>query len=220
MSISVVIPSHTNTSDKLDQDCIQGYKSTASREVEIILSKSPASFAVNVNNGWKKALGDIILISNNDVTPLPGWDMWLEQSASKGIVSLSPDPGCGWGFAVSWPLTLKVGMLDENLVNSYEDYDFFIRAALQGYTRVLPNRPFAIHQGGVTLATLWGSLTEQRPKRLQQCLRNRDYMLKKWPGVEVDEVPTLRWSSHAVQIMQEWKRSHAQSEESIQSHSS
>lgn len=215
MSISVVIPSHSSSSDKMDQDCVHGYKDTASREIEVILSKSPATFAVNVNNGWKKTLGDIILISNNDVTPLPGWDTWLEKSALKGIVSLSPDPGCGWGFAVSWPLTLKVGMLDEKLVNSYEDYDFFIRAALQGYTRVLPNRPFAIHQGGVTLATIWGNLSEQRPERIQQCLKNREYMTKKWPGLAVDEVPMLHWSSYAVEIMQEWKRSHAQSKESV-----
>ncbi len=201
--ISLVIPSLTG-SDELNESCEESWRSAATQPIEVVVSESPASFAINVNRGVARATGDIIAVINNDTIGLPGWDSWLVESASKGIVGFSPRADIGWGFGASREIFEDVGNLDSNLINSYEDYDFIIRAALKGYTRVLPNKLYALHEGGATLNELWGPVSEKRSERITQCMRNRAYMERKWPGIQIDAVPGNYWARYGVQLMKDW----------------
>lgn len=204
----MVIPSLPD-SDELNEKCVVAIEETKGNgvEVEVVLEVADAPFAVNVNNGVRKATHEIVMILNNDAMVLPGWDKWgLEVLGQKdAIVALTPRADCGWGFGVTKKLWNDVGELDEQLVNSYEDYDFFIRAALKGYYRYRPTRMLAIHAGGLTLDRVWGHVGLQAGERLRQCKVNRLYMEHKWPGVAIDSVPSLYFGIHGVRIMKEWR---------------
>lgn len=182
---------------------------TSNGEVEVILSVDQKPFAINVNNGIKLAKGDIICVINNDSIGLPEWDQYIEGATrTGGIASFTPRADCGWAYGASRKFWDEIGLLDENLVNSYEDYDLFIRAALKGYTRILAPKYYAVHTGGVTLDTVWGRNQKQTVSRLTQCKMNREYMLQKWPGLNVDAVPLMLWVYDGVEIMKEWSRGH------------
>lgn len=200
--ISIIIPSLPGY-EEINESVMEGYEDTklSTTEIEILLEVSPSPFGINVNRGLRRAQGDVVVISNNDVTPLSGWDSWIISQAESGIVSFTPRPDCGWLWGMSKAIQEEVGLLDENLVNSYEDYDYFIRSALLGYTRVLADRHYAIHQGGFTLNKVWRDDTD----RLRQCFKNKEYMEKKWPGLNIDLVPSSYFSSQGVLLMKEWK---------------
>lgn len=203
MKISIIIPSLPGY-ENLNDSAIEGFEDTKSLDVEleILLEEHDAPFGVNVNRGLRKAKGEIIVVSNNDVTPLPCWDSWIISQAENGVVSFTPRPDCGWLWGTSREIQESIGEFDEKLVNSYEDYDYFIRAHLLGYPRILADRPYALHQGGFTLNKVW----KDDSVRLKQCFKNREYMQKKWPGLDIDLVPSSYFSSHGVSIMREWER--------------
>lgn len=206
--ISIIIPSLPD-SQELNTNVIDSINETKSSEVEVILEVSQRTFAENVNRGIKRSSGNILLVLNNDVTMLPGWQDWVERAAMKGIAALSPSSQMGWGFAMSREIFERIGFFDENLVNSYDDYDFFIRAAFNEIPRILARRNFAIHQGGQSLKRIWGEFREQSKQRLSQCNANREVIVKKWPGLQVDGVPTLYFVHHGIAILREWKKQHA-----------
>lgn len=178
------------------------------KNISIYTMVGDNTFAENVNRGLVDVNEDVLIL-NNDVTLLPGWYEWLEENKHKGILSLTPQVDCGWGFFVPKEILQAVGYLDERLENSYEDYDYFIRAALLGYKRIPSSKVFALHEGGHTINNKWGQLNEQTPRRLEMCKRNRRYMLDKWPDVDIDRVPLESWNVHSVDIMKEWKQVHA-----------
>jgi len=207
--ISVVIPSLPDYDD-LNADVIRSFKETGVEDVEYVLQVGNVPYAINVNAGLRKARGDIVLISNNDVTALQGWDTWLVHACSKkdGIVAMSPRYDCGWAFGGHRDVIDRIGMMDEKLVNSYDDYDYFIRAALLGYRRKKAPKYYLVHEGGHTIDAVWGKFEEQRDDRINQSLRNRDYMLAKWPGIDIDNVPSMRWAICSTAIMQQWEVMH------------
>ena len=207
--ISIIIPSLPGF-DKLNQDCVESFLSnrTTKEEVQTVLVVDNLPFAKNVNKGVSQAKGDLLLLSNNDILACRGWDEWLlRASKRRTIVGMTPSAGCGSCFGLKAELFKEIGELDENLINSYEDNDFFMRAALLGVSRTLPSSYFVIHEGGITINTVYGSLSSQSEKRLLVAHRNRDYMMKKWAGVNVDLVNTFYWLSHGVEIMKEWRSS-------------
>lgn len=208
----IVIPSLPGY-DKLNELLCENIEATTSYEEGCFLHTiiGDRTFAENVNRGLLDAVDEYedVLILNNDVTLLPGWHQWLEENKHRGILSLTPQVDCGWGFFVPKEILQTVGYLDEQLENSYEDYDYFIRAALLGYKRIPSSKVFALHEGGHTINNKWGQLNEQTPRRLEMCKRNRRYMLDKWPDVDIDRVPLESWNVHSVDIMKEWKQVHA-----------
>jgi hypothetical protein len=202
--ISVVVPSLSKYDDR-NEDLVEQLRETAvGSELEILVQAYDQSFAKNVNEGLAKYSGDVVLVLNNDTTPLPGWSSWLLDNADMGIVSMTPRADCGWGFGMSREIQKAVGFLDEEFVNSYEDYDFFIRAACQGWNRVLADKPYFIHEGGLTIDKIWGKHEEQTPTRLRQCKTNREHMLKKWPGLDIDAVACTHWAVWGNKIMMEY----------------
>ena len=211
MKISLIIPSLLGYKE-LNKKCIDSFNETFKGDsLEVILIEKDQSFAKNVNEGLKKSSGEILLISNNDVTALPGWSEYLITSVTTrhpGFFAFSPNPHCGWMFAMTRAVFEEVGYLDDNLINSYEDYDLFIRGALKGYTRLLADKHYAVHVGGHTLNEVWGHNDEQRPARLQQCHANRNYMIVKWPDVVIDEVPYISWILFGIDKMKAWAEAH------------
>lgn len=203
--ISIVIPSLLGYKE-LNEQCIESYVETSAPgdKIEFLLIEKNRSFALNVNEGLKKAQGDHILISNNDVKALPNWSRWIQSVPDNRIATLAPTAQCGWGYSFHQNLLDKIGMMDETLVNSYEDYDFYIRAALEGIGRIMAHRIYAIHEGGVTLNKIWGQFEMRSSERMNQCNANRAYMLKKWPGLNIDAVPTPYWVVNGFKIMAEW----------------
>lgn len=203
--ISIVIPSITE-SGKLRDKVVQSVLETtpSNVEYEIIFGTADAHYAVNVNKGLSRANGDKILILNDDAVLLPGWYEWI-SAANEGIISLTPRPDCGWGWAITRKMYEEVGKLDEQLINSYDDYDYFMRAAVKGYTRILAPSFFAVHDGGVTLTKKWGHVTQPKPERLMQCQANKDYMKQKWPNIDFNMPPLIYFAVHGVQIMKQWQ---------------
>jgi GT2 family glycosyltransferase len=161
-------------------------------------------FAKNVNEGLQKYKGDQVLVLNNDVIPLSGWAEWLMTQSYKGIVSMTQRADCGWAWGTSRENQEKIGLLDENLVNSYEDYDYFIRASILGLNRILAPMPYMIHEGGHTINSIWGTFEENSSVRQEACLRNKEYMLKKWPGVPINSVPSSHWALNGSRLIQEY----------------
>lgn len=205
--ISIVIPSLPGF-ESMNQRCVESFRETTQEEIEIVVEVGNRTFAENVNSGLKRTKGNIVGIVNNDVIALHGWFDWVIEAIETdiGIVSLTPRPDCGWGFFTKREIFDKIGQFDEHLKNSYDDYDFFIRAAVEGYNRILAPKTYAIHAGGMTIDTKWGHNREMAPERIKQCMVNREYIMEKWPGLNVDAVPTSYWAYHGVDLMKEYKR--------------
>lgn len=201
--ISVIIPSLPGYS-KINNQVIDELHGTTEQQIEIVLVSKDQHFAKNVNEGFLKYKGDIVLVCNNDVIPLQGWAEWLESVASKGIVSMTQRADCGWAWGATREIQEKIGLYDENVINSYDDYDYFIRAALAGYNRVLAPMPYMIHEGGHTINSIWGTFEENSIVRQEACLRNKEYMLKKWPGVPINAIPSSHWALNGSRLIQEY----------------
>jgi len=202
-NISVIIPRLPDSKyDAITERCVNSYKHVGT---EIIVISENHAFAKNVNAGLKRANGDFLLVSNNDVIALPGWYEYVVADRELGILSLTQRSDCGWGFVIPRQIYDLVGLLDENLCNSYEDYDYFIRCALAGYGRVFAPKAYAVHTGGVTLNDVWGPPEAASKVRLSRSSANQIYMKRKWPGVSIDSVPLKHYAMSEVAIMQDWK---------------
>lgn len=208
--ISVVIPS-LKEDMMVSEKCSKMLREASKREIEVIIIAEDETFAKNSNAGIKKADGDIIAVVNNDITPLPGWDEGIRDNALRGIASFTPRVDCGWAFGCGRKCWEEVGLLDENLINSYEDFDFFIRAAMRGYHRIPADRYYAIHEGGRTMNRIYGELGSKR--RILQATINRNYMMAKYPGLNIDAISTLYWAVHAKGILEEWEKSRGMAQE-------
>jgi GT2 family glycosyltransferase len=205
VKVSIVIPSLPGYGE-LNKECAESYESTAFGAIEIIIIEAPVPFAMNVNEGVRRSKGDIILVANNDTTALPGWYTHLVNHADKGIVSFSPKAECGWLFGASKKIFDEIGEFDEVFENSYEDRDFFIRAALKGYRIILAPCYYAVHTGGKTINQVWGDYKKPTKKRLDACYRNRQHIQRKYPGLDVDHLINSKYFAfYGPQIMQEYK---------------
>jgi len=205
--VSVIIPRLPDPKyDEITSNAVDSYRKFAPKDVHVFVQSSNNTFAANVNIGLKVTDGDYLVVSNNDVIALPGWYEWITKSRRLGIVSLTPKADCGWGFMIPRKLYELVGGLNENLENSYEDYDLFMRCALLGYSRILAPKIFAVHQGGVTINDIWGKMEQASLKRLETCRNNQKHMLQKWPDFNFDAVPTNYFALNEVEIMKDWKR--------------
>lgn len=214
MKVSVVIPVFPLDEEikRLTQRAVQSFQETAT-DLEMVVVEGAHPFARNVNTGLAQTSGEIVVVCNNDAVVLPGWKESLlgrVAEAGVGVASFTPRPDCGWCFGVRKDVLEKVGPLDERLVNSYEDYDLFIRCALVGLHRSFADDYFAVHEGGGTLNKVWGPL--QAARRIEQCEANKKYMQQKWPGLDVSGPAGWKWTSQEVEIMREWKRKYGRVE--------
>lgn len=206
-SVELVIPTLPDTeSRRLTRTVIDSAQRTVSAaqlpQLGVQISCSPGFFAKNVNAGVRLSSAPILVITNNDVVFLPGWFDYLIRAASDlsvGVISFTPHPDCGWCFGIRRSVWDRVGPYDENIINSYDDYDYFLRVAQRGRHRHLAPRPFAIHHGNQTVRKI--------PPEIKQVAdeRNRRYVQSKWPGIDIDRVPLPVWTSREVETMQRYK---------------
>lgn len=206
--ISVIVPGlDDETSVRMSKLCARSYIDMAhvKGEVEIVRINRKGTFAENVNSGLARAGGDVICVVNNDTIGLPEWDEWVRRATGtqKVIASLTRSYAAGAAFAAGRGVWESVGPLDENLRNSYEDVDWFIRAARFGIGRRIADREYVIHESGVTIDRVYGPMDSEVRQRMAHA--NREYMRKKWPGVNVDAVQEAYWGVHGVEIMREYQ---------------
>lgn len=208
LKVSVVIPvfPYDKETREITERAISEWQRTSTElvKLEILPIEGARPFAENVNIGLNKAKGEFLVVANNDAVPLEGWDrsVLTRLDGKAGVMAFTPRSDCGWMFGVTRQVMEEVGVLDERLVNSFEDVDYFLRVALSGRGRSLAEGTYAVHEGGFTVNKLWGGLLDST--RLAQCLANRDYMLSKWVGIDVAKVCTQTWASKEVEIMKEW----------------
>lgn len=207
--VSVVIPRIPGEKfDEITDGCYHSLYVTQANYIwtERIVVNKDQSFAKNVNEGLRQAKHDLIVVCNNDVMALRGWFTYTcGFHGQRKFWSYTPDPGCGWCFGMTREVYETVGMLDENLVNSYEDYDYFIRGAMHGITISTAPRTLMLHEGGITIRSKWGEFRGQSPERLEACRKNREYMMNKWPGFPIDEVPTKTFSIYGPEMVGRWR---------------
>ena len=210
--VSVIIPRLPDKKyDELTDTCYHSlYITQANYDwVERIVVNKEQSFAKNVNEGLRQASHDLIMVCNNDVIALHGWFAYTQQFHGKQkIWSYTPDPGCGWCFGMTREVFEKIGFMDEKFENSYDDYDYFIRGAMQGITIQLAHKILMLHEGGITLRQTWGEYQEQEQARLEACEKNRGYMMSKWPDFPIDEVPTKRFCAFGPEMLNNWRVKH------------
>lgn len=106
-------------------------------------------FSVNVNNGLRAATGDILIISNNDITFTPKWLTGLLEPLHEGYdISSVVTSDQGWltedkitggdRFGSLWAMKRVVyetlGGLDERYATgTFEDADYYLQAKEAGF---------------------------------------------------------------------------------------
>lgn len=163
---SIIIPNLWLNEDLLDMtfECIKG----AYQDVdEMIVINDNQSYAKNVNKGLKSCTGDYIIICNNDVAFVQhDWLEHLLKPLKEGydVSSVRTTDSDGWEtedkitegdkFGSLWCMKRevyeKIGGLDEDFGNYFEDLDYHKRAEDAGF-RVAKNHAGLVeHRGKAT----------------------------------------------------------------------
>ena len=175
--ISVIIPIYIANLELLDivNRCLQSLGDYDLVTVDdaspipfdaIIKHEVNTGFTKSVNDGIKKAKGDILVIANDDIVFVPGWEKALldplqdptigvcslptndeELSGPKGLLD---NQKFGSIWATRRDVIDKVGLLDETMPNYFQDTDMYKRVKNAGY-RVVKNNTLVIpHIGKAT----------------------------------------------------------------------
>lgn len=169
--VSIVIPCYWANRElfAMTTRCLSGLVDSG---CQVIVVADNASYACNVNAGLRAAVGDYLIICNNDVEFIqPDWLTHLLQPLKEGydissIRSTEPD---GWEvenkvtegdkFGNIWAMRRqvyeKIGGLDETFGKGYfEDTDYKKRAEAAGF-RVAKNHAGIVeHHGKATFAVV------------------------------------------------------------------
>ena len=174
--ISIVIPCYwaSNELIKITRNCLESMELELPDEVIVVDDGSPLSmsellaemgtilpqtivvpleknqgFPAAVNTGLEVASGDILIISNNDITFTPGWLTGLLKPLQEGYsISSVVTSDQGWEtrdeitendrFGSLWAMKREVydtlGGLDEQFgTGTFEDADYYLRAKEAGF---------------------------------------------------------------------------------------
>ena len=124
------------------------------------------------NTGFETANGDILILSNNDITYTPGWYAGILKPFSEGYdishINVSDSNGRTTRdeiteddyFGSLWAMTRKVyetiGGFDERFKNgTFEDKDFYVRAKRAGFRIGKNHAAYVEHIGRATMDTLY-----------------------------------------------------------------
>ncbi len=190
--------------DNSSSDGTSEYLSTLSG-VSIIRNQENLGFAGACNQGVRTAVGEWIIVMNNDVILTIGWlDGLLEAAARWGLQMLSPAirEGVDNYDVESYARELTgrmstvvrrgrvngicfmshrrvfdtIGVFDENFrIGQYEDKDLFLRAGLAGFKLGTVGSSFMHHFGSVTQ----NSIKADRVVK-PYALENKAYFNRKW----------------------------------------
>ena len=177
MKVEVIVPSLTGY-DKQFNRLLSSLWWTAKHQANNIKVNhicQAVSFAGNVNDGIKNLQSDpdVILVCNNDCIVLPGWYEYLKNNLTDfNVLGLGGTLRSGHCWAAKKSVWDNVGLLDENLFNSHEDDDWFLRAEKKGYVVTPTPKSYVVHEGSHTLKQFDNSTTFKI---------NQEYMRGKWP---------------------------------------
>lgn len=163
-SISIIIPTMFRDASKLALT-LKSFGRHTRAPFETCL-ETGGTFAQNVNAGLRRARGEYLVITNDDVEVFEGWDVpYRERLSEAGVGMVAPfalgkrqtlredwlRTRSGYPCASFWLVMIsreafeKVGYLDEQFLHSYEDEDFCIRLGKAGFKMVRVSETPAIH---------------------------------------------------------------------------
>lgn len=181
MRNSLIIPCYFANQELIDitQQCIDSLRDPIDQLI-VVDDGSPlrsklstmrrhrnGGYAKAVNSGLRKANGDVLIISNNDIVFYPGWLQAILQPLRQGydISSIRTSDSDGWEiedkitegdkFGSIWAMKRKVyetlGGLDETFGKGYaEDLDYRRRAINAGFRIAKNHAGLVEHQGKAT----------------------------------------------------------------------
>ena len=190
--------------DNASTDGTADYLKTLS-DVQVISNAENLGFAGGCNTGIRAALGEWIVVLNNDVIVAPGWldgmlgaaDYWKLQIVTPAIREGELDYDInvyaheltsrmqrvirrgranGICFMAHKKVFDTIGFFDEKfLIGQYEDKDFFLRATRAGFALGTVGSAFLHHFGSATQKTMKRHTT---PRPYAQ--ENKAYFSRKW----------------------------------------
>lgn len=181
MRNSLIIPCYFANQELIDitQQCIDSLRDPIDQLI-VVDDGSPlrsklstmrrhrnGGYAKAVNSGLRKANGDVLIISNNDIVFYPGWLQAILQPLRQGydISSIRTSDSDGWEiedkiteddkFGSIWAMKRKVyetiGGLDERFgQGTYEDTDYRRRAMEAGFKIAKNHAGLVEHIGRAT----------------------------------------------------------------------
>jgi hypothetical protein len=105
--ISIIVPTITGRGDSLDR-CLVAYHATAPQDCEFIIVRDKPNWPSACNEGFRRAKGDRLHFTADDLEPLPGWWQealpWLDdhdELPAPKVLNYAPDGV--WDNAVDGP---------------------------------------------------------------------------------------------------------------------
>jgi hypothetical protein len=89
VKLSIVIPTITGREADVAR-CINAYEATSPPGYELVVVKDKACWPVACNEGYRRATGDILHFTADDLEPLPGW--WQEVTNAMKQEDVLPAP--------------------------------------------------------------------------------------------------------------------------------
>ena len=226
MKVSIVIPLYNQVT--YTRLCLESLRATSTAPVQIILVDNASSdetadylktlpdvtvisneenlgFAGACNQGIRAAVGDWVVILNNDVIVAPGWlEGMLEAAQHWGLHIVTPairegkhdydialhsreltgrmqrvirrGRASGICFMAHKRVFETIGLFDEQFrIGQYEDKDLFLRASKAGFKLGTVGGSFLHHFGSVTQNSM------KTAKVLKPyALENKAYFTRKW----------------------------------------
>jgi GT2 family glycosyltransferase len=190
--------------DNASTDGTADYLKTLST-VNVISNTENLGFAGGCNQGIKAAMGEWVIVLNNDVIVSPGWlegmldaaDHWKLQIVTPAIREgeyaydisayareltdrmrrvIRRGKANGICFMANKKVFETIGFFDEKfLIGQYEDKDFFLRAARAGFALGTVGSAFLHHFGSATQKAMKRNVAP-RPYALE----NKAYFARKW----------------------------------------
>ena len=151
---SIIVPSYevNDRSASLTAKCLESIELHTKPKHEVVVVRSAQdsrlTYAQSINEGIKRSNGKYLVMLNNDTEVSEGWiESMIECFVlpNCGIAtllgtehgSLKRDAIIEDFYGPCWMISKRVqdrlGLLDEQFVNSFEDADYWVRAYLAGY---------------------------------------------------------------------------------------
>lgn len=143
---SLIIPAYWATPELFDmtQRCLDSVKD---EDLQIILAAANQPYTVNTNAGLKAAIGDILIVGNNDLIFHKGWleallgvlegyDIATCWSSDQDVIledRIEEDAKFGSLFAMKRKVYEQLGGFDEQFKGYFADDDYRRRAIEAGF---------------------------------------------------------------------------------------
>lgn len=100
-----------------------------------------------------------------------------EEKRIHGYIDADIMPGCA--FMIRRRLISKIGLLDENFVMGYEDFDYSLMTKEAGFKVIIADKASLIHLSNFTNASLWKTSVKAQKIMAYKNMRNYLYFFDK-----------------------------------------